>query len=213
MQLSLISDTHGAHSQIKHIPKCDVLIHAGDFSGESGQAATRDFLTWFEGCGSMPKVLVAGNHNSQCVKWPGLFKAMVEELAPSVRYLGDSGCVIDGVKFWGSPYTSTFLNWYFMEDDGAAMDRHCDMVPDDTDVLVTHGPPYGYLDKANHGGHNLGSMSWRKCMERVKPKLMVFGHIHGGHGYTKLHHGCLINASLLDEDYRLTHPIQTYNLK
>ncbi len=216
-----ISDSHGHQGDpgFPQIPDGDILVHAGDLTQDIGRADLRNFLKWFEAQPHKHKVFIAGNHDGALEKWPDLARQMIRETAPSCTYLQDSGCEIMGLKLWGMPYTPTFYNWFFMRDPGEAMARHCDMIPGDTDVLVTHGPPFGFLDKSNNWNSAtgekfkdcLGSRDLRDAMYRVRPLLHVYGHIHGSGGRQTTyidndgHKTILVNASLMDEAYIPNH--------
>jgi Icc-related predicted phosphoesterase len=221
-----ISDTHGYHDGLK-LPAGDVLIHAGDCTNDIGQYALRIFLRWLEEQPFEHKVMVAGNHDGAFEKWPDPATAMVKEVAPSVAYLQDSGVNIKGFNFWGSPYTPTFMDWYLMRDRGGEIKRHWDMIPDGTDVLVTHGPPHGICDLSNNINFatgkpfddHLGCEELRKAVERVNPILHVFGHIHGSGGKwrqvldAREIRTTFINASIMDEAYIPSHKPFVYELK
>ena len=109
----------------------------------------------------------------------------------------------------GTGHTPTFLNWAFMKDNEQRK-RYWENAPDDIDILVTHGPPFGLLDVVEGETKNLGCVHLRNYVERVKPKLACFGHIHTGHGQMTLkaweaneQNTLCINASLLDERYKM----------
>ena len=122
-----------------------------------------------------------------------------------MTYLCDSGCEIDGVKFWGSPFTPWFHDWAFNRTHDIG--RHWDLVPDSTDVLVTHGPPYGICDLLAHpdAGQDphVGCPLLLKTIERVRPRAHVFGHIHEARGMREHAPGRFcVNASSIGLDYR-----------
>lgn len=213
MRLVLISDTHGRHASLT-LPAGDVLIHAGDFSRDGGLADVRGFFTWMEAQPFAHKILVAGNHDAVFDKWHDGAVMLLKEIAPSVTYLQDSGVTIDGVRFWGSPVQPEFFNWFFNRKRGAEIKRHWDLIPDNTDVMISHGPLFGYLDKSNNWDHatgkkfddHLGCEDLRDAILRVRPKLHCFGHIHGGYGKSSIIHDDgdktqLVNASIMDETY------------
>lgn len=205
MRLVFISDTHGLHDHVR-VPPADVLVHAGDFTNDIGQKSLREFLIWFERQPAPVKILVGGNHDGALEKWPDLARAMIAEYSPSAIYLQDSGCEIDGVKFWGSPMTPTFFDWFFNRNRGAQIKRHWDMIPDDTDVLITHGPARDILDLTMDGTRE-GCGDLRDAVARVRPKVHVFGHFHGAQGSVVLNHvdGSIthcFNASICSEAYK-----------
>jgi Icc-related predicted phosphoesterase len=127
---------------------------------------------------------------------------MIKEIAPSAIYLEDSGCEIDGIKFWGSPYTPTFFNWYFNRDRGAAIKRHWDMIPEGTDALITHGPPKGFLDWNPQDKFHCGCEDLLDRVMEIQPQVHAFGHIHSGYGQTVVGDTSLINASICDHRYQ-----------
>ena len=118
-----------------------------------------------------------------------------------VVYLEDEGVTLDGVTFWGSPVTPIFFDWAFMHGP-ATISTYWDAIPDDTDVLITHGPPRGVMDRVLPDGEAVGCPRLRQELDtRLHPKLHVFGHVHEGYG--KVVDGTLtsVNASFLDHCY------------
>ncbi len=208
MKILVISDTHGRHNELK-LAQADVLVHAGDLTNDVGRKSLRDFLIWFEKQDFQYKCFCAGNHDGAFEKWPDLARAMVKEVAPSAIYLENSEVIINGLKFYGSPITPTFYNWYFNKDRGEQIKRYWDMIPSDTDVLITHGPPYGVLDKAMRedfpGAYeNAGCKDLLDAIKRVRPKLWVGGHLHHCGGQTQTIDGTIFcNAAVVDDSYNL----------
>lgn len=200
MKIGIISDTHGMHDQVR-VPPCDVLIHAGDCTNDAGQKSLRDFLTWFERQPAEHKILIAGNHDWAFEKWPELSTLMVKEMAPSVTYLQDSGHVIDDVVFWGSPMSPRFFDWAFNRDRGPDIKRHWDLIPDNVDVLVTHGPVKGFLDFNSNDKFHCGCEDLLNRVLEVNPKLHCCGHIHEGYGQDILNETVLVNASVVTRRY------------
>ena len=214
MRLVLISDTHGLHRDLS-LPEGDVLIHAGDFmsSGKSFLEIA-DFGAWMSSLPFKHRIVIAGNHDMTMQYQPEEARAMLWD----ATYLQDSECVIDGVKFYGSPWTTKFMNWAFMSERGSEMKAHWDKIPDDTDVLITHGPPHGILDGSQQWGDKFGCEELRTAVFRVRPQLHVFGHIHFGYGEQKVvlksrsvgvttataeRMPYFVNAAQVDEGYRL----------
>lgn len=203
MRLCAISDTHGLHDHVR-VPPCDVLIHAGDCTNDAGRKSLRDFLTWLERQPAKRKILIAGNHDWAFEKWPDLARAMVAEVSPSVTYLQDSGVEIDGIKFFGSPYQPEFCNWAFNLPRGEALRKRWDLIPEGTDVVITHGPPRGILDWTPHGNEHCGCDDLLTTLNRLKPRLSVFGHVHASYGTKTVDGTTYLNASICDEGYRPT---------
>lgn len=206
IRICIISDTHGYHDAVK-IEPCDILVCAGDCTDDIGRASLRNFLVWWEKQPAKHKILIAGNHDGAFDKWPDLARLMIKEISPDTIYLQDNGCEIEGIKFWGSPYTPTFFNWYFMRDRGDAIKRHWDMIPDGIDFLVTHGPPFPILDVSGFDGANCGCSDLRNAVEKIKPKIHCFGHVHHSYGMKEKtwedgKKTIFINASICDEAYR-----------
>ena len=211
MKLICISDTHGKHEQTGlqfGDPHGDVVVCAGDISSVGGEEEVREFCEWFADLPIEHKVLVAGNHDFYFARFHIIAMGMCDALG--ITYLEDSGATIDGVKFWGSPWTPWFNDWAFNAQRGKEIKQHWDLIPDDTDVLVTHGPPYGCLDRPNapwlpsHGA-SLGCEELAKAVLRVKPKLHVFGHIHSGRESPSIESETIfVNASICTERYQAT---------
>jgi predicted phosphodiesterase len=200
-KIAIISDTHGLHDHVR-VPPCDILIHAGDLTRDIGRKSLQEFLVWLERQPAPHKILIAGNHDGAFQKWPDLAVQMVKEYAPSVTYLQDSGCEIGGLKFWGSPYTPTFFDWYFMRDRGADIKRHWDMIPEGLDVLITHGPPEGIFDVSSYDNKGYGCKDLLEAVKRVKPRVHCFGHFHATNGQTKVGDTLFINATICNEAYK-----------
>jgi Icc-related predicted phosphoesterase len=196
-----ISDTHGLHRKVI-VPDGDLLIYAGDFmrTGLSLQEIV-DFNAWL---GELPhpyKIVVAGNHDLLFEMDPEKARAQLTNAV----YLENSGIMLGGISFWGSPITPVFPNWAFHVERGAASRKYWDCVPLGTDVLITHGPPYGTLDKREILGSRFGCKDLIQAVLRVKPKLHVFGHVHGGYGQELGPNGtCMVNCAVVNEEYVLT---------
>ena len=138
-----------------------------------------------------------------------LFRSEILADYPNITYLNDSGVTIEGIKFWGSPVTPWFHNWAFNRV-GEEITKHWDLIPADTDVLITHGPPKGILDETVHGRLHVGCGHLLKKVLEIKPKVHVFGHIHEARGVHEEAGIKFINASCVDLRYELYYenPIQ-----
>ena len=206
MRLVCISDTHGDHEGIE-LPEGDVLIHAGDLSGHGRLKETHAFMKWL-GRQSFEHILcIAGNHDEFMEQQPLMALQFAQD--NGVCLLNDSGCTIDGVKFWGSPITPRYLDWAFMRDPGKPIEAHWRLIPMDTDVLVTHGPPYGIMDQVLRPDGDMvrtGCPSLLSTVRKVSPEVHLFGHIHEGHGREEHGNTTFFNVSTMDEHYRRTNP-------
>jgi Icc-related predicted phosphoesterase len=204
LRIVCISDTHGQHTKLS-VPDGDVLIHAGDFMafGDTPREIV-DFTHWLGKQRHRYKIVIAGNHDLIFERHPG----GARELLGNAIYLENSATELAGLKIWGSPVQPEFNNWAFNVARGAAIRRYWKMIPENTDVLVTHGPPFGVLDKAHPSSAHLGCKELAKAVEQIKPRLHVFGHIHGGHGLASGKDTQFVNASVVNEEYRLVHEPQ-----
>ncbi len=196
MRIVCLSDTHMQHAGID-VPDGDVLVHTGDatWMGTFGEVAR--FCAWF---GSFPhkhKVFVPGNHDWLFQRDPDIAKAMTRGFV----YLNDSGAEIAGLKFWGSPWQPEFGSWAFNLPRGHELRSKWQMIPADTDVLLTHGPPKKILDITRRG-ENVGCDDLRYRVASLPLKLHVFGHIHPAYGQVTQADTIFVNASICNEEYK-----------
>ncbi len=201
-----ISDCHGTYPNLV-LPSADILINAGDYSRLSNRAETIAYLRWFEAQPHAHKAMVLGNHQLWEEANHGIFLALLKEHAPSVIYLNDQSAEIAGLKCHGSNVQPEFYAWAFNRQRGADIDRHWCMIPSDTQVLITHGPPAGILDQTMSGAH-VGCNDLRRHIdERLDDlRLSVFGHIHCGYGRETIGYKTFVNAAVVNERYELTNP-------
>jgi len=198
MKIVTISDTHNKHKNLPKLPSADVIIHCGDFTSMGYSHEIVEFMKWFSKLPFAHKICVAGNHD-----W--LFETQrlmaLDKVPKNVIYLEDSGVEIDGIKFWGSPVQPPYNNWAFNRPEEKLI-QHWKAIPDNTDVLITHGPPNSIFDWSVYDMIHTGSpgLYW-EVVERIKPKLHCFGHIHGSYGIKVIEGTTFINASNLDESY------------
>lgn len=198
MKLCIISDTHGKHKQLT-LPDADVIIHCGDMTPMGREHEVHNFMKWFSGLEQYKyRICIAGNHD-----WIfELNHTLAMTLIPSnVIYLEDTEIVIDGVKFYGTPVQKPFMNWAFNRPE-EKLEHYWGMIPDDTDVLITHSPPYMVGDMVKWDRSHQGSPSlYKEVIERIHPNIHCFGHIHEGNGIRHVDDVTFINASNLDEHY------------
>jgi len=205
MDIVCISDTHGHHNELK-LSKGDLLIHAGDMDIDTEDKFYK-FIDWF---GKQPfdyKVLVAGNHDFFLEKKSNYWVRQ-ECYAQEICYLSHNAVSINGLNIFGSPYTPRYGRWAFMKERGLELDELWKQIPNDTDILVTHGPPLNILDEVHlvYGSHNVGCWDLDKKVKEVKPKYHIFGHIHSCYGGSVENNINYINCSVVDENYDLVHP-------
>jgi Icc-related predicted phosphoesterase len=173
MRLALISDTHMRHASLR-IPEVDVLIHAGDFTHRGRSHEAEAFVAWFaEQPGE--KILVAGNHDFCSEHRPEMMRALAAQ--HGITYLVDEAATVAGLRVFGSPMTPAFRNGAWNRARGPSIRASWDQIPDDLDVLVTHGPPHRVRDRTFFGT-NVGCADLGEIVRARAPKLHVFGHIH-----------------------------------
>lgn len=215
MRVVCISDTHEKHRELGELPEGDLLIHAGDVSmigawDARGAEACADFVRWFEEQPHRWKVVIPGNHDFHWVDWQ---RPKAHDLGVRTFLLIDEWVVVDSpeyeIKIYGSPWTPRFGHWAFME--GPEIRERWDAIPEDTDILITHGPPYRLMDQPWGDREHVGCVHLANRVENIHPRLHVFGHIHGSYGRVDREEikmsGVIrrtsVNASVVGEDYRV----------
>jgi len=199
MTFITISDTHGQHRNLD-LPDGDVLIHAGDISSRGTEYEIRSFMDWFERLDYKYKIFIAGNHDFFFEQEDS---ATIQSILPeNVIYLNDSGANIEGISIWGSPVSPWFYDWAFNRHRGEDIGKHWDLIPDHIDILITHGPAFGILDRTVSGLH-VGCEELKSKIDILKPKIHICGHIHEAYGQIKTPDTLFINASVLDVRYQM----------
>lgn len=218
MKIVCISDQHG---NLPAIPSCDLLLIAGDICPSIDHSVPRqeywietEFKQWLRSIDARKKVFIAGNHDFFFEKARSEVINRVLENFPAT-YLKDSSTEFEGLKIYGTPWQPYFYDWAFnlYEDD---LKKKWDLIPSDTDILIAHGPPRGYGDRAprvNAAGYEeTGSPSLLEKIKEVKPKLAIFGHIHEGRGSWDLDGTKLANVTVLNRRYELVYEPWIFNL-
>lgn len=209
-----ISDTHGKHNRIKwHFDpaNADVLVVSGDISMKGNKEEVQVFFRWLYGFPTKYKILVAGNHDlcfdpnrSGEDRVPDWVLAEIGKFTSDEGsyYLENSECEIEGIKFWGSPVTPWFHGdtWAFNKYDYSIWETW-NLIPRDTDVLITHGPPRGMCDFNAFTATYIGCMNLRERVKVIKPTLHLFGHSHASHGYTYDEDTHYFNGCICDPSY------------
>ena len=185
MKLWFISDTHNQHELLNVPTDVDAVLHCGDES-ESGNAwlnepEARRFFTWYTSLDIPTKIFVPGNHSTAVEQ--GLIRASEY---PAINFLIHDEFTWQGLKIFGSPYTPMFFDWAYMKER-SELDAIWQTIPDDIDILITHGPPKGILDVTKDMDTrqpiHVGSKSLTRHVEsRIQPKIHAFGHIHDERG-------------------------------
>ncbi len=207
----MISDTHTKHNKIE-IPECDLLIHSGDYTSMGYLREVEDFLKWFTALDQAKhKIYIEGNHdfNKHTPYIAGLNNNLargygVNEPGTNIYNLLDSYVDIEGIQIYGTPWTPRFYNWAFMGEPGADLAKKYNKIPHGTDILISHGPPYGFGDKTEMTVDHVGSQDLLNRILEVKPKLVVYGHIHDGFGMYSITDDITgFNVSVLDDHYNI----------
>ncbi len=205
MRLICLADTHNKHHDIA-IPKGDVLIHAGDCTDGGTRNETEDFLEWFSGQPHKHKILVPGNHDFYFEK-----PENIKNVPENILLLIDRGIEIEGKLIWGSPFTPGTVNWAFSRERGAEIKKHWNLIPKNTNILITHTPPYGILDEIR-SGIKLGCEELSENLNFVQLTHHFFGHIHHAAGSISRGGIQYYNLSLLDERFRIMHSPKVVDL-
>lgn len=211
MKIVFISDTHGKHQELT-IPNGDMIIHAGDISSIGKEKEIIEFINWYKSLPHKYKIFIAGNHD---FFFEIAEQGIIDNKIPNdIIYLNDSGCSIEGINIWGSPIQPEFLNWAFNRKRGEEIKKHWDLIPENIDVLITHGPPYGILDQTQEKEH-VGCCDLIEKVLEIKPRIHVFGHIHEDCGIVEKDNITFINASVLNHKYVYTNTpvLLNYNFK
>ena len=188
MKLLHISDTHGKHKLLSDLPKADIIVHSGDVSMTGTEEEIIDFLNWFLDLPYKYKVFVLGNHDD-C-----LIDADISGLDDNCFVLDNKGIEIEGIIIYGVP---AFIEFSINGEE----EKFINSIPKNTDILVTHQPPYGILDFSD--GIHYGSPLLLKRLMEIKPRFHLFGHIHDDYGIEKRTHTLYSNASIVDDNYVL----------
>ncbi|MDX6707711.1 MAG: hypothetical protein QOI48_3557 [Solirubrobacteraceae bacterium] len=214
MRLVALADLHG---HLPQTPACDVLVLAGDLTpvrnhAPAFQARWLDtrFRDWLEAQPAQAIVAIAGNHDFVFEQQPQLVPAL------PWTYLQDSSCEIAGVTFWGSPWTPWFHDWAFnaprADTSEQFLTERYATAPEQTDVMILHGPPQGYGDRTAAGAR-VGSNAALELVRRIEPALAVYGHIHEDRGAWTLGATQLANVAVVDAQYRPRHePVMVFDL-
>ncbi|WP_419806005.1 metallophosphatase domain-containing protein [Terriglobus sp.] len=203
LRLTILSDSHELHRDLDSLPGGDILIHCGDFSFFSKSIrAIEDFASWFAAQPYRGKLLTFGNH--EC-----LFEAEPKRRSiferQGISVLNNEGVEISGLNIWASPVTPLYGGAFGLSSP-RDREQHWAKIPDDTDILVTHGPPHGILDCIPGQTEHQGDPELLAAVKQVQPLLHVFGHVHGAYGIVEQDGTSYINAALLGMSGGLEHP-------
>jgi Icc-related predicted phosphoesterase len=205
LTIVLISDTHELHREIE-VPAGDILIHAGDFTMNSRSAEKLiDFNEWLGDLPHAHRVVIPGNHDS-VVEDPSR-----RALITNATLLINASVEIMGLKFWGSPATPLLGEAFGVVSDMSRAKVYS-LIPADTDILVTHGPPYGILDKAPGSDRHEGCHQLLAAVQTLKPMLHVFGHVHEAYGTYSTDDTLFVNAALPGKGFGMSNRPHVFRL-
>lgn len=223
VKIAVTSDMHGRLEKAPSFPPADILICAGDLVDNISRNPRADaVLQRFElqkfnevlGTLKMYKkiVVIAGNHD-----WALFRDPTARDILTNAIYLQDEAAEIEGLRFYGSPWTPWFYDWAFMFPENDPRNGRAEAmktwakIPGNTQVLITHGPPRGHLDLTPRG-EMVGCPHLEDRVYKVRPKLHVFGHIHCSYGAMTKDGIIFANAALCDEGINPVHPIQVFEV-
>lgn len=197
MKLVVLSDNHSNYDF--ETPEGDVLIHCGDFSYQGKPLEIMNFIDWFKQQPHKHKIWVPGNHELSLEDFP--YNIEVIEQETGAICIHNKEYMINRIKFFGSAMTPNFRDWAFMHNKKQAQ-RYWSHAPYRVDVLITHGPPKGILSN-NLEGEDCGCPYLRQYVDRTKPKIHCFGHLHESYGHKKISNTDFYNVSVLNRAYKL----------
>lgn len=218
MKLVFTSDTHMQMLDMD-FPDGDVLIHCGDALSYGRE---KEFYQFAKDLGKLATkydhiLYTPGNHD-QCVQFglgPAQARQVLASESASIEMLLHESYRLEWmgevIKFFGSPWTPRFGNWAYMYPRSEGGSLWAD-IPPDTDVVFTHGMPYGILDQvwrimADEDDDHVGCGALRDRLDVVRPKVFAGGHLHMQGGQTVVHNGTLyINAAMCTDAYKAERP-------
>lgn len=208
MRIWFISDTHNFHEDLKVPENIDIVIHSGDAANDKqpylNEQEINKFLDWYGNLPIKNKVFVAGNHD---VAIGNRLVLPSDIFSRDIIYLEESLTEINGLSIFGSPFTPTFGHGWAFNKDRGKLDKFWARVSEKTDILISHGPPYGILDVSETKDgivEHCGDKCLLNHIMRVRPLISCFGHIHNyryhiNSGVLFNSYGLFINASCVED--------------
>ena len=242
MRITHISDTHNKHKQLNgKLPGGTLLIHSGDFTSIGRKHEVESFIEWFGKQDYMHKVFISGNHDLvfqseklyqakssyfEGIQYesgnegkPDWLVELLGNLPDGVHYLENSSIKLEGINIWGSPHSPSFgYGWAFNKARGNEIAQCWNEIPIDTEIVITHSPIYGYLDRAMNNNQNVGCADLYHRLREVNPHLHFSGHIHEGYGWKTMglsvwHDLQVFNGSSCNLRYECINPPITFDYK
>ena len=238
MRTIILSDSHNHHYKIHNKVldlikpnESNILIHAGDSTGNGTEPEVKSFVNWFQALkGFDKKILIAGNHDFGFEMYNGvrhknkphwihhiidsdLFKSSDCVYLEDDEYIFNCDEFDRPLKIYGSPWQPRFHDWAFnLPRNGTELKMVWNNIPHDTDILITHGPPYGIRDYS-YSHKPLGCELLLPRVQEIKPLIHCFGHIHYSNGVSLINDVTYVNASVCTEQYQPTNPIVAIDIK
>eukprot|EP01084_Bolivina_argentea_P279582 477985_1 len=237
-KIMCISDTHNIWTKqidINDLPQVDILIHSGDLSMIGDLHELTDWNNWINQYLNVYKkgkyaLVISGNHDltlhESYYNNIGYKNKFVKQKQNTTKckqqilnvengiYLQDESITLMNINFYGSPYIPYIGNWAFSKQRGQELKEHWNVLNENIDVLITHGPPYGIGDVVpTHNDAHVGDRDLLNKIKEIKPQYHIFGHIHEGFGIYSTFDlkTVFVNAAMLDESYAEIHkPIVFY---
>jgi Icc-related predicted phosphoesterase len=194
VRLALLGDTHELHRELD-VPDADILIHCGDFTMFSrSMKAVADFNQWLGELPHRHKIIVPGNHEFFLEADP-----KKRSLLTNAIILMNEEIEVAGLRIWGSPVTPLYGGAFGLSSANDRRQLYAQIEPD-IDILITHGPPFGILDRSPASDIHSGCQELLQAVRRVRPKLHVFGHVHGTPGLVQTDRTTFANVAVLGLD-------------
>lgn len=205
MRLVLLADTHTFEADLAgKIPDGDMLVHAGDLGRAGDESELAVVAAWLRSLPHRHKVVVPGNHDALFEDDP----ARARDLFDGLVVLIDEAATVGGLRVYGSPWTPRYHSWSFMKERGAPMAAVWTKIPDDLDLLITHGPPKGVLDDASRyrggtwaGSELAGCEELARRVALVRPRVHAFGHVHGRQGVVERNGTRFVNCTTSESEH------------
>ena len=223
MRICAFSDMHGQYDF--KVEPCDIVLICGDivplkiqkYTQESEEWIKTFFISWCNNLRCDKVIFIAGNHDFYFERHPDRIKRILEE-QDKIVYLDCETYEYKGKTIYGTPWCKPFYNWAFMEETTKSDERYKDV--QHMDILMTHDAPYGISDILLQkdcwwaDGTHIGNLALRNLLDRTKPSLHVFGHLHScNHLRTMNENTSVFCVSLLDENYKMTYEPLYFNLE
>jgi Icc-related predicted phosphoesterase len=196
MKIVCIADTHNREDDLI-IPDGDIIIHAGDLTEGGTKREVTQFINWFSSLPHSHKIFIAGNHDYYLEDIDK--ETFAKSLPKGVHYLHNTALSLGNIKFWGTPQVPSLTRWAFKEP------FYWNDIPKDTDILISHVPPYEILDLHDRNFH-LGDKVLAKRVDKLSLSYHIFGHVHDAYGLTRIKNTIFVNASSVDSTGRYFNP-------